>query len=70
MQAKDSIPGSPESLFEIGYALSGRPFIFIISFGLIISAYGDSIARLKICGMIIQSILLNILSITKEDIPI
>ena len=68
MAAKDYTEGNPESLFGIGYATVGRNFIFIISFVLILSTYGDSIARLTICGEIMQSIILNILSMSSNDI--
>lgn len=37
---KDIIPDAPESLYEIGYMVIGRPSIFFLAIVLIINAFG------------------------------
>lgn len=57
LKAKDNIPGDLESLFEIGYFLIGRKFIFVISGIILVLSYGESIARLHVVGKILQSLI-------------
>jgi len=59
MKAKDFIPGKPESMYEIGYYLFGRPIIFMISFMLCLLNFGTIIGLLKIFGGICGSLIID-----------
>ena len=60
MKAKDFIPGKPESMYEIGYYLFGRPIIFVISFMLCVLNFGTIIGLLKIFGGICGSLVIDL----------
>lgn len=40
LEAKELIPGNPDSLFEIGYILFKRPSIFFICFIIVFNSFG------------------------------
>ena len=68
LEAKDNIPGELESLFEIGFYLIGRKFIFVISGIILVLSYGESIARLHVVGKILQSLIKSLFYSTPGSI--
>lgn len=57
LKTKDVIPGKPESLFEMGYILIGRPFIFIMSFTLFTYCTFLTIAYFFLFGGVVSSLI-------------
>lgn len=57
LKTKDVIPGKPESLFEMGYILIGRPFIFIMSFTLFTYCTFLNIAYFFLFGGVVSSLI-------------
>jgi len=56
LNAKDFIPGNPESLYEIGYMILGRPAIYYISFVVCANGSGLTIIYFIIFGDTLKSL--------------
>lgn len=67
LKTKDMIPGKPESLFEMGYILLGRSFIFIMSFTLFTYCTLLCIAYFFLFGGLVSSLILSSPNITPEN---
>ena len=50
LAVKDACPGQPESLYEIGYLIIGRPAIFMLGFVYFITSLGGSMIYFISCG--------------------
>jgi len=66
VQAKDFLPGRPESLYEIGYHLFKRMSIFMISFIITFNSFGLMIIYNIIFGDVLSGLVKNV---SDEDIP-
>ena len=60
LEAKDLIPGKPESLFEIGYVLFKRPSIFGVCGIIIFNSFGLMLVYFIIFGDTFKTIIRNL----------
>ena len=56
LEAKDLLPGRPESMYEIGYILFKRPSIFGISAIVIVNSFGLLIIYFIVFGDTLKSL--------------
>lgn len=68
LEAKDLIPGSPESLFEIGFILFKRRSIFFVCFIIIFNSLGLMLIYFIVFGDTMSSVVSDLSeNITKDD---
>lgn len=68
LEAKDLIPGSPESLFEIGFILFKRSSIFFVCFIIIFNSLGLMLIYFIVFGDTMSSVLCDLSThITPSD---
>ena len=57
LEAKDLLPGKPESFFEMGYIMFGRKSIFIICCFMVPNSFGMTIALMQMGGTTLQHLM-------------
>ena len=67
LKAKDLIPAKPESLYELGFILLGRPSIFYISGCLTLNSFGLLMVYFIIFSDTMKSICKDLGDITDDD---
>ena len=67
LKAKDLIPSKPESLYELGYILLGRPSIFFISGCLTLNSFGLLMVYFIIFADTMSSICKDVFKISDEE---
>ena len=67
LAAKDLIPGKPESLFEIGYVLYKRSYIFFISGIIVLNSFGMMLIYFILFGDTTSSVVRDMSSLTTQD---
>lgn len=67
MLARELLPGSPESMYEIGYILFKRNSIFFISAILIFNSFGLMLIYFIVFGDTMASLVLNLSGLSDEN---
>ena len=61
LNVKDLTPRKPESVYEIAFALFGRPSIFVVTLTIFMSVYGSIILYYMIIGDTVSTLMMSLM---------